>query len=245
MSKGQSWLDKQQARGKHPPERDEVFVLVGEARLGLARRADTVEAYREFARRYAREPIVADLVHRSRGFEATAFFRDQTQPLDTLEGYQEFQSRYPGVPEAEIAGRREAEIALRRALDQDSLDAVRAFLRTYGARPEAAASVAQARQHEVLKALAEAQSASSLAGWREFRLTYESWPEAAEISGVRVNELSVARSSHSKHTVAYQNSWRLTANGQMVPSNPSSTIGRRVVHSRMRTSHELNQRSPV
>ncbi len=60
---------------------------------------------------------MADLVHRSRGFEATAFFRDQTPPLDTLEGYQEFQSRYPGVPEAEIAGRREAEIALRRALD--------------------------------------------------------------------------------------------------------------------------------
>ncbi|HON25423.1 MAG TPA: OmpA family protein [Myxococcota bacterium] len=248
VSKGQSWLDKQQARGKHPPERDEVFVLVGEARLGLARRADTVEAYREFARRYAREPIVADLVHRSRGFEATAFFRDQTQPLDTLEGYQEFQSRYPGVPEAEIAGRREAEIALRRALDQDSLDAVRAFLRTYGARPEAAASVAQARQHEVLKALAEAQSASSLAGWREFRLTYESWPEAAEmLSGVRVNELSVARdlAIRTDTVAAYQE--LMEAYGEwpeMAPFEPElyDREARRAFQD-AHASHELNQLS--
>ena len=112
VSKGQSWLDKQQARGKHPPERDEVFVLVGEARLGLARRADTVEAYREFARRYAREPIVADLVHRSRGFEATAFFQDKPNPWIPWRATRSFSLATQVFPRREIAGRREAEIAV-------------------------------------------------------------------------------------------------------------------------------------
>lgn len=194
VEKGQTWLDKQQARGKTPVDRDEVVLLVAEARLGQARRTDTVEAYQGFIRRYAQEPVTNPLRSQALLLEASAFFRDRTLPQDAFEGYQDFQARYPDAPEAQTAGRREGEIAWRRAQDANSIEAVRGFLRTYESRPVAAASVAQARQGEVAMALASAQSAASLAEWRRFRQTYAEWPEAAQmLPGVRTNELNMAR----------------------------------------------------
>ena len=174
-------------------ERDRIVRWVTVARLEVARAKDTVEAYQEFVRLAEGQPINEDLVEQARRLEAVAWYRDVTLARPGIVAFREYRERYPAGPDVSDSRHREAELALRDAIDAGSAEALQEFRGRYRPWAEAADAVARSRVAEVELVLAEVRTADAAARYRWFLSRYGSWEEAAEaIGGIRLRLVAAA-----------------------------------------------------
>ena len=164
-------------------ERDRIVRWVGVARLEVAKSKDTVQSYQEFAALAEGQPVNADLVVAASKLEAAAFYRDVTLARPGIMAFREYRERYPKGADVSDSRSREAEIALRDAIDAARAEALQEFRDRYGAWTEAADPIARSRVAEVELVLGEVRGADTASRYRWFLDRYGAWAEAREARG--------------------------------------------------------------
>ena len=193
IHEGSLWLAKNEKDPDEVAERENVVLLVAEARFAKARAEDVATAYKAFQHRYRYEPLVADFVAEAYTLESKAVFRDAAEKQNSIAGYRAFWKLYPDTSETAKAKRREAELAFEEAMGLKTVVALENYLREYEPRPEAAPYVKQARTTQVEWDYRLAQERKTYGLIKTFRIKYQSWKEAEEqVAEARTNETRIA-----------------------------------------------------
>ncbi|HOC99607.1 MAG TPA: OmpA family protein [Myxococcota bacterium] len=179
QARGEKWLEGHAGKPKYKEEADVITVLVAEATLNLAIKADTVEAYRAFKGKYSRVKGCDEFLKTALLNEATANYRDFVTKRNDINAYQAFRKEYPGAREFVDSVRREAELALADSLKVPGIEAVRKFLAQYDGRDGARDSLKKAREALVNRAFEGAVGSMDYQKIKAFRTEFESWPEVA------------------------------------------------------------------
>ena len=129
QARGEKWLEGHAGKPKYKEEADVITVLVAEATLNLAIKADTVEAYRAFKAKYSRVKGCDEFLKTALLNEATANYRDFVTKRNDINAYQAFQE-YPGAGVRHSVRREVNGTADSRKVPGE---AVRKFLAQYGA----------------------------------------------------------------------------------------------------------------
>lgn len=157
------------------------------ARRALAQTRSSAEALAQFRATYADWPEAAEAVAEARGWElalALAQAERESERVDRPEIWSRLQREYGAWPEfqpyrAEIL-QREASVAVARARERDTADALREVIERYGARDEVASQMPALRARAVELAFMGLVRGQWLADWKRFLSQYGSYPEAAD-----------------------------------------------------------------
>jgi len=152
--------------------------------LGLAKRKNTIAAYRGFHDTYGEWPDAKKALSEAHEREAELAF-GQAKELDRPDAYRQFRDKYGGWEEArELVLKAillEVKAAFKIAEDQDSIEGYRAFHTQYGKTKVASKQVAEARKRELNLAWTAANKSGAIDDLKAFRKTYAPWPEAREL----------------------------------------------------------------
>ena len=165
LLRGQDYLTTDEARA------DEVAVraLIVEAQFGLARRADSVLAYRGFLDVFGESPFG----EQARAELARVEYDLNVSKVDSLQSYQAFLKEFPEGPYAEKARLRAAQLVWRVVDNQGTLEAYQRFRATWGDY----AFGAEALRKEMALAWRAAEDEGTPESWLAFA---EAYPETDE-----------------------------------------------------------------
>ena len=152
--------------------------------LGLARRENTIAAYRGYHDTYGEWPDAKEALSEAHEREANLAF-DQAKELDRPAEYRQFREKYGAWDEAREliieAIVLEVKAAFKIAEEQNSIEGYRTFRQQYDKAKVASAQVAEARKRELNLAWVEANKSGTIEGLKVFRKAYAPWPEAREL----------------------------------------------------------------
>ena len=191
IERGEKWLGKNGEEEDKAAETRTVRVLVAKARLGIAKRVDTVDAYRQFRGAHELFPIYASLCREALQYEAGAWYRDVTCPSSTVAAHQEYRRLYPSGPYHSESRHDELRLAFARAVEVNTHAAFRAFGDSYQLWGEAREVLREALK---LEARCWFSTVTLPAETVEAHQLYQSrYPEGESVSESRVREVSVDR----------------------------------------------------
>lgn len=153
-------------------ERLAVILLIAEARLREAAKADTDDAYREFQLRYRNDGWAKQLRDRAYEAEAAATLRDAVMPRPTPEILLKFAGFYPTTAAAGQARVLAAALALDEVAANPSVEVLRDYRAQYASFPGTERFVAEAGVLEFKLALRDALGSRRVANLRAFRERY-------------------------------------------------------------------------
>ncbi len=192
ISLGEKWIDAQNPAKVDPGESQKVRHLLAEARLGRAKKIDTVDAYGEVVEAYpAGEP--RDIVAEAKKRLTATWYRDYTTKRGKVDDYRVFRAKFPEAAEVAASKAAEAAVALADLGPTPTVAALDQWRESYEAWPEAAKSASQARSTEVDLVVAEARRIDTLAAWRGVSAKLAGWAEATNaLPEARKREVELA-----------------------------------------------------
>ena len=179
---GQQWISEHMLEQEDRRQVPVIWGLVAQASLELARKQDTVQAYRAFRARFDVQQKGAERqLEAAFELEARAQFRDATQPAGTLEAFREFRAAYGATEQGAEARVYEVHMAQDLVLAQDQLAGLRSFLEEYGQWTEAETLLPAVTERALEIAFAAARADGTPSAHRAFRDTYGGWDGAAPL----------------------------------------------------------------
>ena len=202
LLRGHDYLTNDEARADEAA----VRTLIVEAQFGLARRADSVLAYRGFRETFPDSPFddqaMAEL--------ARVEYDVNVSKVDSLEAYQAFLAEFPQGPYAEKAKLRAAQLVWRVVDNQGSVEAYRAFRAKWGAY----AFGEEALRKEMALAWRAAESEGTPESWLAFHDAYPQTEQARAAFAVgerlawRMAELADDHEGWLRYLAGYSGSHR-------------------------------------
>lgn len=172
VARGETFLEENRFGPALPEEMYKVETLIAEAGLRIARRTDTVQAYRKFRKAVPETQATAALLARAYAYEAAAWYRDITMQADSLRAHRAFRKRYPDSSTVAKSRLREAQIAFDHAQREGTMRALDRFQLLYKRWPEAAPLLREAAQQEGKVGFDAAVRAGSVDRWRAFNARF-------------------------------------------------------------------------